>query len=324
MTVTRRTLLGTIAGLSGGLAFAARAEDAWPTRLVRLISPYGPGGSNDISLRLLADEFSRSLHQQFIVENKPGAGTRIANDLVAHAPGDGYTILYVAAPYATAEELFGKLTYERKDLQPVAMAVVAPLFLIISADAPFKTLPELIAYGKAKPQGLTFASPGAGSQPHLAGEILFRDAGVKGLNIPFRGDAASYTELLAGRVDATLTALPTALPYIQSGKFTVLGVASAERSALYPQAPTLRELGLANVVAAGWYGFMVPSTTPQPVVDKIEAEVLRALAEPAIKDKLTAQGLEVRAGTAAAFAKFIDDETRKWSALIRATGLKGE
>jgi tripartite-type tricarboxylate transporter receptor subunit TctC len=324
MTVTRRTLLGTIAALPVGLAVAARAEDAWPTRLVRLISPYGPGGSNDISLRLLADEFSRSLHQQFIVENKPGAGTRIANDLVAHAPGDGYTILYVAAPYATAEELFGKLTYERKDLRPVAMAVVAPLFLIISADAPFKTLPELIAYGKAKPQGLTFASPGAGSQPHLAGEILFRDAGVKGLNIPFRGDAASYTELLAGRVDATLTALPTALPYIQSGKFTVLGVASAERSALYPQAPTLREQGLGNVVAAGWYGFMVPSTTPQPIIDKIEAEVLRALAEPVIKDKLTAQGLEVRAGTATAFAKFIDDETRKWSALIRATGLKGE
>ncbi|BAR63108.1 hypothetical protein NK6_9975 [Bradyrhizobium diazoefficiens] len=117
--------------------------------MVRLISPYGPGGSNDISLRLLAEEFGRSLHQQFIVENKPGAGTRIANDLVAHAPGDGYTILYVAAPYATAEALFGKLTYDRKDLRPVAMAVIAPLFLIISAEAPFKTLPDLIAYGKS-------------------------------------------------------------------------------------------------------------------------------------------------------------------------------
>ncbi|MGY4596164.1 tripartite-type tricarboxylate transporter receptor subunit TctC [Bradyrhizobium sp. GM22.5] len=220
-------ILGTLALSISGLPFAARAEDAWPSRKVRLISPYGPGGSNDISLRLLAEEFGRNLHQQFIVENKPGAGTRIANDTVAHAPGDGYTLLYVAAPYATAEALFGKLTYERKDLQPVAMAVIAPLFLIISADAPFKTLPELIAYGKSKPDGLTFASPGAGSQPHLAGELLFRDAGVKGLNIPFRGDAASYTELLAGRVDATLTALPTALPYIQSGKFIVLGVASA-------------------------------------------------------------------------------------------------
>lgn len=142
MTITRRTFLGTLALSISGLPFAARAEDAWPSRMVRLISPYGPGGSNDISLRLLAEEFGRNLHQQFIVENKPGAGTRIANDTVAHAPGDGYTLLYVAAPYATAEALFGKLTYERKDLQPVAMAVIAPLFLIISADAPFKTLPE--------------------------------------------------------------------------------------------------------------------------------------------------------------------------------------
>jgi tripartite-type tricarboxylate transporter receptor subunit TctC len=324
MTVTRRTLLGAIALSPAALSSSTRAEDVWPSRLVRLISPYGPGGSNDISLRLLAEEFGRSLRQQFIVENKPGAGTRIANDAVAHAPGDGYTILYVAAPYATAEALFGKLTYDRGELQPVAMAVVAPLFLIISADAPFKTLPELIAHGKSRPDGLTFASPGAGSQPHLAGELLFRDAGVKGLNIPFRGDAASYTELLAGRVDATLTALPTALPYIQSGKFIVLGVASAERTPLYPQAPTLREQGFPSVVAAGWYGFMAPSTTPRAVVDKLQAEVLRALADPAVKDRLTAQGLEVRAGSGAEFGQFIDNETRKWTGLIRDAGLKGE
>jgi tripartite-type tricarboxylate transporter receptor subunit TctC len=323
--VTRRTLLATLAsGLVAGFDILARADDAWPSRLVRLISPYAPGGSNDISLRLLAEEFGRSLHQQFIVENKPGAGTRIANDLVAHAPGDGYTILYAAAPYATAEALFGKQSYDRKDLQPVAMAVIAPLFLIISADAPFKTLPELVAYGKSKPDGLTFASPGAGSQPHLAGELLFRDAGVKGLNIPFRGDAASYTELLAGRVDATLTALPTALPYIQAGKFAVLGVASAERSALYPQAPTLREQGFPNVVAAGWYGFMAPAPTSRAIVDKLQAEVLRTLADPAVRDRLTAQGLEVRGGTATEFGQFIDDETRKWTGLIRDAGLKGE
>jgi len=167
--VTRRTVLGTIAGgLIACPGLRASAEDAWPSRLVRLISPYGPGGSNDISLRLLAEEFGRNLRQQFIVENKPGAGTRIANDTVAHAPGDGYTLLYVAAPYATAEALFGKLTYERKDLQPVAMAVIAPLFLIISAEAPFKTLPELVAYGKSKADGLTFASPGACATVSLA------------------------------------------------------------------------------------------------------------------------------------------------------------
>jgi tripartite-type tricarboxylate transporter receptor subunit TctC len=325
MKVTRRTLLGTIAaGLAASSGFEAFAEGDWPSRLVRLISPYGAGGANDISLRILAEQFGRSFNQQFIVENKPGAGTRIANELVARAAPDGYTFLYAAAPYATAEALFGKLKYERKDLQPVAMAAMAPLFLIVNAKANFKNLQELIAHGKSQADGLTFASPGAGSQPHLAAELWLRDAGVKGLNVQYRGDAMAYTELLAGRVDATLTAISTALPHIQSGDFRVLGVASPERSAIYPDAPTLREQGFPNVVASGWFGFMAPSATPQPIVGQMQEEIIRVLADPEVKQKLLGQGLEARPGTAADFGKFVDDETRKWSELIRAAGLKGE
>lgn len=324
MTITRRTLLGTVACLATGSVFQARAEGDWPSRIVRLVSPYGAGGASDISLRILAEQLGRRLNQQFIVENKPGAGTRVANELVARAAPDGYTVLYAAAPFATAEALFEKLNYNRKDLQPVAMAVMAPLFLVVNAQAPFKTVQEMIAYGKSKPEGMTFGSPGAGSQPHLAAELLFRDAGVKGLIVPFRGDNMAYTELLAGRLDATLTAISTALPHIQSGKLRVLGVASAVRSPIYPDAPTLREQGLANVVASGWYGFMAPAATPQPIVEKLQAEVIRALADPEVKQKLAAQGLEANGGTAAEFSKFIDDETRKWGEVIRAAGLKGE
>jgi tripartite-type tricarboxylate transporter receptor subunit TctC len=324
MTITRRTLLGTVACLAAGSVFQAHAEGDWPTRIVRLVSPYGAGGASDISLRILAEQLGRRLNQQFIVENKPGAGTRVANELVARAAPDGYTVLYAAAPFATAEALFEKLNYNRKDLQPVAMAVMAPLFLVVNAQAPFKTVQEMIAYGKSKPEGMTFGSPGAGSQPHLAAELLFRDAGVKGLIVPFRGDNMAYTELLAGRLDATLTAISTALPHIQSGKLRVLGVASAVRSPIYPEALTLREQGLANVVASGWYGFMAPAATPQPIVERLQAEVIRALADPEVKQKLVAQGLEAKGGTAAEFGKFIDDETRKWSEVIRAAGLKGE
>jgi tripartite-type tricarboxylate transporter receptor subunit TctC len=326
MKISRRTLLGTIAaGLSAASGFQARAQADWPTRLVRLISPYGAGGANDISLRILAEQLGRGLGQQFIVENKPGAGTRIANETVAHAAPDGHTFLYAAAPYATAEALFGKLNYDpRKDLQPVAMAVIAPIFLIVNAEAPFTNLQEMIAYGKSKPDGLTFASPGAGSQPHLAAELLFRDAGVKGLNVQYRGDSMAYTELLAGRVDATLTAISTALPYVETGKLRVLGVASAERSAIYPQAQTLREQGLPRVVAAGWYGMMAPVATPRAIVERLQAEILRALENPEVKQKMLVQGLEVRSGTAAEFGKFIDDETAKWGEVIREAGLKGE
>jgi tripartite-type tricarboxylate transporter receptor subunit TctC len=325
MNVTRRTLLRTAAAcLAAGPAFRAMAETDWPSRVVRLVSPYAAGGASDISLRILAEHLGHDLGQQFIVENRPGAGTRLANEYVAHAAPDGYTVLYAAAPFATAEALFGKLTYDRKDLQPVEMAAFAPLFLIVNADAPYKNLQELIAYGKSRPGGLTFGSPGTGSQPHLAAELFFRSAGVKGLNIPFRGDAPAYTELLAGRVDATLTAITTALPYIATGKLRVLGAASADRSAIYPQAPTLREQGLADVVASGWYGFMAPAATPKAIVDRLHDGISRALADPEVKQKLLTQGLEPHGGTAAEFGQFIDDETRKWSGLIRETGLKGE
>jgi tripartite-type tricarboxylate transporter receptor subunit TctC len=325
MKLTRRTLLGTIAaGFAAAPSLSALAEGEWPSRVVRLVSPYGAGGASDISLRILAEQFGRSLNQQFIVENKPGAGTRVANELVSRAAPDGYTFFYAAAPFATAEALFEKVNYNRKDLQPVAMAMMAPLFLVVNAQARYKTVQEMIAYGKSKPEGMTFGSPGAGSQPHLAAELLFRDAGVKGLIVPFRGDNMAYTELLASRLDATLTALATALPHIQSGALRVLGVASAERSAIYPEALTLREQGLSNVIASGWYGFMAPAATPAAIVARLQAEVMRVLADPEVKQKLVVQGLEARPGTAAEFGTFIDDETRRWGEVIRAAGLKGE
>ena len=326
MNLTRRTLLAAVAVcLSPMSSSGALAQGDWPARPVRLLSPYGPGGSNDISARILAEYLGRSLRQQFLVENKPGAGTRIANETAARATPDGYTFLYAAAPYATAEALAGKLSYDpRKDLQPVAMAVIAPIFLIVNAQSPHKTVQDLISYGKKKPEGLTFASPGSGSQPHLAAELLFRTAGVKGLNVHFRGDATSYTELLAGRVDATLTAISTALPHVQAGKLRVLGTASAVRSQVYPEAPTLREQGLTDVVAAGWFGFMAPAATPRPIVERMEKEVNRALADPEVKQKLLAQALEAHPGTAVEFGRFIDDEARKWGDVIRKAGIKDE
>jgi tripartite-type tricarboxylate transporter receptor subunit TctC len=209
-------------------------------------------------------------------------------------------------------------------LQPVAFALQAPLFLIVNAKAPYNNVQELVAHGKSRPEGLTFGSPGAGSQPHLAAELLFREAGVKGLNVPFRGDAAAYTELLAGRVDATLTAISAALPHIRSGTLRVLATASAGRSAIYPEAPTLREQGYGSVVAGGWYGFLAPAGVPRPIVEKLEREIMRALGDDEVKQKLIVQGLEANPRQATEFGKFIDDETAKWGKLIREAGLKGE
>ncbi|WP_332741544.1 Bug family tripartite tricarboxylate transporter substrate binding protein [Hydrogenophaga sp.] len=322
----RRTVLITLAaGLASGSGLPAHAQSDWPSRPVRLISPYGAGGASDLSARVLGEYLAKDLGQQIVVENKPGAGTRLATELVARAPADGYTVLYVAAPYATAEALYGKgLSYQREQLRPLAMAMHAPLFLIVNSQSPVKTVRDLVAFSKTRPGGLNFGSPGAGSQPHLAAELLLREAGMEGLNVHMRGDAMAYSELLGGRIDATLTAISSALPHIEAGKLRVIGVASEARSPLYPSAPTIREQGFPGVVASGWYGFMVPSATPLEVMARLQSAALRALDDPAIKQKLLDMGLEASGAPGAEFAQFIDGQTRKWTDVIRKANIKIE
>jgi len=316
--VSRRFLLGSLAAEAAfGPAFAV----GWPSRPVRMLSPYGAGGSNDISLRILAEQFEQRMSQKFLVENKPGASTTIANQMVARAEPDGYTLLYAATPYATAEAILGHLNYDpRKDLRPVALAMLVPLFLIVNAKSPWKTLQEFVDDAKSKTDGVTFASPAAGSAPHLAAELLMRTAGFKGLVVQFKGDATSYTELLAERVDATSTAIPTALPHIKAGTLRVLGCFSEARSAAYPDALTLREQGQ-DVVAAAWFGFMAPAATPDPIVDKMQTEIDHALSDDGVKQKLSVQGLDPHYLPGAAFGRFIESETEKWSKIIRKVGL---
>lgn len=320
----RRTVLATLAaGLASGTGLLAHAQADWPSRPVKLISPYAAGGASDLSARVLGEYLTKALGQQFVVENKPGAGTRLGTEFVARSPADGYTVLYVAAPYATAEALYGQgLSYQRDQLRPLAMAMHAPLFLIVNAQTPIKTVRDLVAYSKTVPGGINIGTPGAGSQPHLAGELLLREAGMQGINVHMRGDALAYSELLGGRVDATLTAISSALPHIAAGKLRVIGVASEARSALYPSAPTIREQGFPSVVASGWYGFMVPAATPSEVAVRLENAVLRALEDAAIKQKLLDIGLEASGAPSAAFAKFIDDQTRKWTGVIRNANIK--
>jgi len=322
MEFTRRDFFSSLAaGVTFGPASATSSTEGWPTRPVRLISPYAVGGSSDISLRILAEYFEAKLRQKFFVENKPGAGTTIANQTAARADPDGYTYLYAASPYATAEAMFGKLTYDpHNDLRPIAMSMFAPLFLLVNASATYRTLAEFVAYAKSKPDGVTFATPTPGSQSHLAAELLIRTAGFKGVTVQFGGDAPSYLELLAGRVDATTTALPAALPHIRSGALRVLGCFSEERSSVYPEAATLREQGQ-NIVAVGWFGFMAPAETPDQIIDRMELEIARALSDAIVRRKLVEQCLEVHYLTGREFRRFIEGETEKWSGVVREAGI---
>ncbi len=321
MTIHRRHLLGAAAAALGASCLPAIAQ-AWPTRPVRLVSPYGAGGASDILTRILSEYFEQKLGQPFVVENKVGAGTRIANELVAHAPADGSVLLHAAAPIAIGEALYPKLPYDvRRDFAPIISTAIAPLFLIVNASSPFKTLDDLLKYGKAQANGLTFGSPGAASAPHLTAELLFISSKVKGLNVHYRGDASAYVELLAGRIDATLTSIATAMPHIKAGKLRVLAVATEERTSVYPEAPTFRELGFPDLVGYGWYGLVAPAGTPAAVIQRMNEVANAALADATIRQRAEAVGLQPRGGTPAQFAAFIDSEAQKWAKVIRSANI---
>lgn len=211
-----------------------------------------------------------------------------------------------------------------KSFAAIASTAIAPLFLVVNADAPYKSLAEFIKHAKADPKGATFGSPGAGSAPHLTAELLLRASGAKGIVVQYRGDAAAYTELLAGRIDATLTAISTAIPHIQAGKLRVLGVATEERTPLYPQAPTLREQGLPSVVGYGWYGMLAPAGTPASIVARLNAEINAAAADADVRRKAEAAGLQLRGSTSEDFSAFIASETRKWAQIIKTANITAE
>ncbi|QRQ85843.1 Bug family tripartite tricarboxylate transporter substrate binding protein [Cupriavidus oxalaticus] len=319
MTLRSVLRVGIAAGvLLCGAAFA----QGYPAHPVRMVSPYGPGGSNDISARIIAEGLTQRLRQQFVVENKPGAATRLANEQVAAASPDGYTLLYAAAPFAINEAAGIKARYDvRKGFQPIALCVVAPVFLVVNADSPIRTLDDFVRFARGKKEGVTFASPGVGAAPHLTSELFAAKAGFKVLNVQYRGDATAYTELLAGRADATLTAISTALPHIKAGKLRVLAVASNERSSVFPDAKTFNEQGFPGIVGYGWFGLLAPAGTPPAVVSQLNRAVQEVLADSARRDRLLALGLQPQGGTGETFGRFIRAEVEKWSEVIRSAGI---
>lgn len=318
----RRQFLATagLAALSPWLA--AHASQAYPVRPVRIVSPYGPGGSNDTSGRLVAQALSQKYGQQFVLENQPGAGTRIGTQTIARSPADGYSLLWCAAPLAVNAAGKAQVPYDvHRDFVAIGPQVVGPVFLIVNAKSPIRSVADFVESARREPQGVTFASPGSGSGPHLAAELFALTGKFKGLNVHYRGDATAYTELLAGRVDATLTAITTALPHIAAGNLRVLAVASSERSAIAPDVPTFAEQGMPEVIGHGWFGLLAPAGTPQEIVQQLNADVNAVFQDPAARQRLLDLGLEPRGGTPADFQTFIDEEIARWSKVIEAAGI---
>jgi tripartite-type tricarboxylate transporter receptor subunit TctC len=303
----------------------AATAQPYPSKSIRMLVPFPPGGPTDVLGRVVAQGMSDDWQQTVVVENKAGAAGNIGVDAIAKAPPDGYTMGVVpAGNIAVNPSLFANLQYKASELAPVTMLATVENVLVVNADVPAKTLKELLALAAAKPGTLTYASPGAGSQAHLAGELLQLGAGVKLLHVPYKGTGPALNDLIGGQVTMMFAQLSSALPHIKSGKLRALGVASPNRSPVLSDVPTIAEQGLAKFEAVSWYALMVPSGTAPDVVDKIAAETARALARPELRDKLTALGMQVAAGTPAQLAATIQTETQRWAEVIRKQNIKAE
>lgn len=320
--MTRRKLLITAAlgaaALGHGLAFA----QAYPSKPIKLIVGYAPGGSADITARLVADKLRTELGQSVIVENRPGAGGNIGTEVVAHAAPDGYTLLLAAAGQIVINpSMYKKLSFDvAKDLVPVTQIQTEHNLMVVTPSLPVKTVDELVAYGKANPDKLTFASPGGGSPAHLAGELLNQMTGIKARHVPYKGSAPALNDLMAGHVAMAIDNMPALLPQVRAGKLRALAVASSKRAAAAPDIPTAEEAGLNGYVVTAWKGLMAPAGTPPAVINRLHAAMVKVLAAPETKERMVAMGAEPVGSTPDQFGQLIKAETASWSALVKSTG----
>jgi tripartite-type tricarboxylate transporter receptor subunit TctC len=330
---SRRGLLAAGAALAFGsvLPSSALAQGAWPTKPVRLVVPFAAGGTTDILARAVAQELTKSLGQAFVVDNKPGAGGNIGADLVAKAAPDGYTILMgTVGTQSINKSLYAKMPYDpQKDFQPITLVAGVPNVMVVNAEKAaarhINTVQDFIRYAKANPGKLNMASSGNGTSIHLAGELFKTMTGVYMTHFPFQGSNPALFSLLAGDMDVMFDNLPSAMNHIKSGKLKALAVTSASRSAALPDVPTVEEAGgpsLKGFEASSWFGLLAPAGTPMDIVNRIQRETAKALATPAMKERLQAQGAIPSGNTPAQFAQLIDREIRKWAPVVKASGAK--
>ena len=321
----RRQFLNLVAGAAAlpAVPRIARAQD-YPTKPVRIIVGFVPGGPSDILARLMAQWLSERLSQSFIVENRPGASANIATEAVVRAPADGYTLLLVPDSAATNATLYDKLNFNFiRDIAPVAGVVRQPMVMLVNPSVPAKTVPEFIAYAKANPGKINMASPGVGTGPHMAGELFKVMTGVNMVHVPYRGGAAVITELLAGQVQLAFIGPLASIGHIRADKLRPLAVATATRSQALPDLPTIGDF-VTGYEASSWFGIGAPMNTPREIVDKLNREINAALADPKIKARLADLGGTPLPGSPADFGKLIADETEKWGKVIRTAGIKAE
>ncbi len=327
----RRAFIATSLVAITALPGLANAQTAWPTKPVKIIVPFAPGGTTDILARAMAPELSKAFGQQFIVENRAGAGGNVGAELVAKSAPDGYTLLMATVgTHGINKALYDKLPYDPvKDFVPVTLVAGVPNVMVVNTDKArannINTVADFIAYAKRNPGRLNMASSGNGTSIHLSGELFKTMTGTFMTHIPYRGSGPALLDLVGGTMDVMFDNLPSSLPQIKAGKLKALAVTSTQRSGALPDVPTVEQAGgaaLKGYDASSWFGLVAPAGTPADVVNRIQQEAAKSLGTPAIKEKLLAQGAIPGGNTPQEFAKMIDAEITKWAKVVKASGAR--
>lgn len=327
MTLNRRTLL-----LSGAAAVAAPAligkasAQAWPSRPVRLVVGFPPGGGADAATRIAADKLTALWGQQVVVENRPGAGGHIANDAVAHAAPDGYTMLMSPSSLVVMPQLFPGANYDpMKDLAPVSFLGTYPNIVVVPKDSPIKDLKDYLDRAKAQPGKVTFATPGIGSAPHLSAELFKRVANVDITHVPYRGVAAgAMSDLLTGRIDSMFNTTGSLLASVRAGQTRALGGSTPKRFSLAPDIPTFAEAGFPGASCTSWYALFAPAKTPADIIKKMHDDSVKVLADASVKERYEKLGVEAASSTPQELTQIMKDEVTLWTPIIKAAGIKAD
>src|SRR5687768_12284515 len=312
------------AGLALGFSTAVAAQD-YPVKPIRIVVPFGAGSATDALARTIGPKMTEMWGQQVIVENRPGAGSVVGTSVAAKAPADGYTLVVVSASHAINATLYSKLPFDPvKDFAGITPLALIPNILIVHPSLPAKNVKELVALAKKNPGSFNYTSAGIGSNSHMNGEIFRSTAGVKIVHVPFKGFAEAITEILAGRLEMTFAPAILAAPHMKAGKVRALAVSSSRRSSAFPELPTMVEAGVKDCVFDGWFGLLTNAGTPKPVIDKLNAAVVKILRDPAVAQQLQNQGADPMPMTPEEYDKYIRSEVVKLGKVVRESGAKAE
>jgi tripartite-type tricarboxylate transporter receptor subunit TctC len=305
---------------------AANAQPAYPSRPIRFIVPFTPGGSGDIFARPIAQKMSESMGQQVVVENRPGSGGVIGSEAAAKAAPDGYTMMMgLTANIAVNPSLYPKLPYDPlRDFAPVTLIAAAPYVLVVPPSLPARNVKELVALARAKPGELAYVSLGSGSMGHLSGELVASMAGVKLLHVPYKTLGQALTDMISGQVQLLFLGIASAKPHVSSGKLRAIAVSGAKRSPVMPQVPTVSESGVKGFDVTGWYGAFVPTGTPPEIIARLHKEIVRAISLPDVRERLSAEGADLVGNSPREFDAFVRSELAKWAKVVKLSGAKAE